>query len=73
MTTSPLSNVTLSTKDYRQIALNMFQKYADECFKGKFLKRSMKINFKYWTKENWDVLNSKTWYKILGYFIPHDV
>lgn len=30
---------------------------------------TLRINFKCWTKENWDGLNSKTQKKILGYYI----
>ena len=60
MASSPAPDVILSAKDYRQIATNMFQGYTDERFEGKLLWRSMKIDFKYWTKENWDALDGKT-------------
>ena len=73
MTTLPALNVILSAKDYRKIATDMFQGYADECFEGKPLWRSMKIDFKYWTKEQWDALDGKTWNKILTYCIPRGV
>lgn len=33
----------------------------------------MKIDCKYWTKENWDIFDSKTQNKILGYFILHGI
>ena len=33
----------------------------------------MKIDFKYWTKEQWDALDGKTWNKILTYCIPRGV
>ena len=47
----------------------MFQGYADERFEGKFLWRSMKIDFKHWTKEHCDASDSKTWNKILTYCV----
>ena len=73
MTTSPALQIIITDKDYRQIATNMFQGYADERFEGKLLWRSMKIDFKYWTKEHWDALDGKTWNKILTYCIPRGV
>ena len=69
MTTSPALQIIMTDKDYRQIATNMFQGYVDERFEGKLLWKSMKINFKYWTKEHWDAPDGKTWNKILGYSI----
>ena len=73
MTTSPAADVILTAKDYRQIAIDMFQGYADERFEGKPLWRSMKIDFKDWTKEHWDALDGKTWNKILTYCVPRGV
>lgn len=66
-------DIILSAKDYCKIATNIFQRYIDEYFEGKHLWRSIKIDFKYWTKEQWDALNSKTWNKISTYCIPHDI
>ena len=57
MASSPASEVILSDKDYRQIATDMFQGYADEDFEGKLLWKAMKIDIKNWTKENWDRLS----------------
>ena len=36
MTTSPPLNFTLSAEVYHQIATDMFQRYADECYEGNF-------------------------------------
>ena len=73
MTTSPTSQIIMTDKNYNQIDTNMFQGYANERFEGKFLQKSMKIDFKYWTKKYWDALNGKTWNKILTYCISCDV
>jgi len=73
MATSPASDIILSPEDYRRIATDMFQGYTDENFEGLLFWRAMKMDFKYWTKENWDALNGKTWNKILGYCIPRGV
>ena len=51
MTTSPFLKVPMSDKDYYQIAINTFQGYADNTFKGKRFWESIKINFEDWTKE----------------------
>ena len=59
MTTSPASEVPMSDKDYRQIATNTFQGYADDNLEGKLLWESIKMDFKDWTKEQWDVINGK--------------
>ena len=73
MTTSPALDIILSAKDYHKIATNMFQGYADEYFEGKPLLRSIKIDFKYWTKEQWNALDGKIWNKILTYCILRDI
>lgn len=73
MTISPLPDITLSAKDYHLITIDIFQRYVDECFEGKFLWKSIKIDFKYWTKENWDAFNGKTLNKILRYCIPRSI
>ena len=52
MTTSPASEVPMSDKDYRQIATNTFQGYADDNFEGELLWESIKIDFEDWTKEH---------------------
>ena len=36
MTTSPGSEIIMTDKDYNQIATDIFQRYADERFEGKF-------------------------------------
>lgn len=46
MTPSLALDVILSAKNYCQIAINMFEKYAKR-FESKHLERSMKINFKH--------------------------
>ena len=51
MTTLPTSDIILNAKDYCQIAVNLFQRYAGNCIEGKSFWRSMKIDFKHWTKE----------------------
>lgn len=38
----------------------MFQGYANERFEGKFFWRSLKIDFKYKTKKNRDLLDNNT-------------
>ena len=73
MTNWPALDVILNVKDYCQITIDIFLEYADKNFKGKPLWKSMKINFKYWSKQNWDILNDKTWIKILWYYIPRRV
>ena len=73
MTTSHALQVIMTAKNYCQIATNVFQGYADERFEGKDLWKSMKIDFKYWTKEHWDALDGKTWNKILTYCIPRGI
>ena len=47
----------------------MFQEYTDKHFEDKYFWRSMKIDFKYWTKEHKNALDNKTWNKILTYCI----
>ena len=51
MITSPALQIIMTDKNYCQIATDMFQRYANERFKGKFLWRALKIDFKDWTKE----------------------
>ena len=60
MTTSSTLQIIMTDKNYHQIAINMFQGYANERFEGKFFWRFMKIDFKYWTKKYCDILNGKT-------------
>ena len=73
MTTSPTSQVTLSDKDYRQITIDTFQEYADEDFEGTHLWRAIKIDFKLWTKEDWEAIDATTWMIIEQYCIPRGV
>lgn len=54
MASLPILNNILSTKNYCQIVIDIFQEYANEKFESKFLWRAMKINFKDSTKEYWD-------------------
>ena len=70
MTTSPASEAIMSDQDYRQIATDTFQRYADENLEGKPLWESIKIDFENWTKEHWDAINGKTWSAIKGFCIP---
>ena len=51
MTTSPASKVPISDKNYRQIAIDIFQGYADDNLEGKLLWESIKMDFEDWTKE----------------------
>ena len=51
MTTSPISEVPMSDKDYCQIATNIFQGYADDNLEGKPFWKNIKIDFEDWTKE----------------------
>lgn len=69
MTTLPTLQIILIDKNYYQIATNVFERYADKNFVGKFFWRFIKINFKYWTKKYWDIYDNKIWNKILGYCI----
>ena len=69
MTASPASEVIMSDKDYRQIATDTFQGYADENLEGKPLWESIKTDFEDWTKEHWDAINGKTWSAIKGFCI----
>ena len=73
MTTSSIADVILIAKDYCQIAINIVQRYVNERFIGKLFWRSMKIDFKDWTKEHGNTLNGKIWNKILTYCIPRGV
>lgn len=73
MTTLPPLEVAMSNKDYYQITINIFQRYVNKHFESKFLWRSIKIDFKNWTKENYDILNGKTWNKISRFYIPRIV
>ena len=73
MTTSPASEVIMSDQDYRQVATNTFQGYADENLEGKPLWESIKMNFEDWTKEHWDAINGKTWRAIKGFCIPRGI
>ena len=73
MTILPALQIILTDKNYHQIASDMFQGYTNERFEGKFFWKSMKIDFKDWTKEHWDALDGKTWNKILTYCIPRGV
>lgn len=50
MTISPALQIIITDKNYCQIATNMFQRYVDKHFEDKPLWKSMKIDFKYWTK-----------------------
>ena len=61
MTTSPAVDTILTTKDYCQITIDIFQEYSDEDFEGKHLWEVIKIDFKLWTKEDWEAINANTW------------
>ena len=60
MVSPPALEVILSDEDYRQITIDTFQEYADEDFEGKHLWRAIKIDFKLWTKEDWEVIDTTT-------------
>lgn len=60
MASLPTSKVLISDKDNCKIATNIFQKYIDNHLEGKLFWESIKIDFKNWTKENSDIINSKT-------------
>ena len=51
MTTSPVLQFIMTDKNYRQIALEMFQRYAEQELEGKFLWEFIKIDFKRMTKK----------------------
>ena len=51
MTTSFALQVIMTDKDYCQIALDMFQGYAEQEFEDKVFWESIKMDFKHWTKE----------------------
>ena len=71
MTTSPASQVIMTDKNYRKIALNMFQGYTEQELEGKVLWESIKMDFKHWNKEQWDtVIHGNTWSMITKYCIP---
>ena len=71
MTTSSTPQVIMTDKDYRQIALNTFQGYAEQELEGKLLWESIKMDFKLWTKKEWDAaINGNTWSMIKKYCIP---
>ena len=60
----------MTNKDYCQIALNIFQKYAKQQLKGKLRWEFIKMNFKLWNKKEWDTaINSNTWSMIKKYCI----
>ena len=73
MTSSPALEVIMSDKDYRQIATDTFQGYADEDFEGKLLWEAIKIDFEHWTKENWEAIDDSTWMTIKQHCIPRGV
>ena len=74
MTTSSTLQVIITDKNYCQIALNMFQGYAEQQLEGKLLWESIKMDFKLWTKEEWDAaINGNTWSMIKKYCIPRGV
>lgn len=51
----------MSDKDYYQIVTNVFQKYIDDNLEDKSLWEFIKIDFEDWSKEYWDIINSKNW------------
>ena len=74
MTTSSTLQIIMTDKDYRQIANNMFQGYAKQQLESKLFCKCIKIDFKLWTKEKWDVaIHDNTWSIIKKYCIPRGV
>ena len=51
MTTLPALQLIMPDKNYCQIALDMFQGYAEQELEGKVFWKSIKIDFKRWTKK----------------------
>ena len=45
MTALPASDAIMRPKDYRQIVIDIFQRYADEEFESKPLWKALKIDF----------------------------
>lgn len=52
MTTSPTLDVSISNKNYCQIAINTFQRYVNNNFEGKLFWKSIKIVFENWIKKH---------------------
>ena len=74
MTTLATLQLIMTDKNYHQVALDMFQRYAEQELEGKIFWESIKMNFKRWTKEQWDVvINDNTWSIIIKYYIPRGV
>lgn len=57
---SPTLKVILSNKNYYKLATNTFTKYSCANFENLHLLKVIQIDFKYWTKENWEAINSNT-------------
>lgn len=69
MTTLSTLQIIMTNKDYCSIALNMFQRYSKQQFKDKLFWKSIKIDFKLWTKEEWNVaINDNIWSMIKKYY-----
>ena len=73
MTTSPALEVSMSDKDYSQIATDIFQGYADGNLESNPFWESIKMDFEDWTKEHWDAINGKTWTAIKAICVPRGV
>ncbi len=71
MASSTALEVIMSHEDYRKIATDTFQGYADEDLEGKLLWESIKMDFENWTKEHWDAINGKTWSAIKRFLLEH--
>lgn len=52
MTTLLTSEVIMTDNNYPQIVTDIFQTYVEELIESKFVQKSIKMNFKHWTKEN---------------------
>lgn len=61
MTISSPLEVAMRAKNNNQIAIGIFQRYVDENLEGKLLWKSIKMDFKNWTKKIWNAINGKTW------------
>ena len=52
MRTPSTSDVIMRSKNYPQIVIDIFRKYADEKFESKFFWKALKLDFKDWIKEH---------------------
>lgn len=51
----------MSDKNYCQITIDIFQKYADDNLESKLFWKFIKMDFENWIKKYEDTINSKTW------------